>query len=395
MAEYNFDEYIDRTRSNSIKHAFKKEYQVPEDVIPLWVADMDFRSPKEVCSVIAEAGRFGIFGYAGVHADYFQAVHDWMLKRHGWDVKEEWMVRIPGVVCAIATAVRALTQEGDGVMIMQPVYHPFKNVLTANNRKVVTHCLKTEENKRFYIDFQEMEQQITEEQVKMLVLCTPHNPGGRIWSEEELKKIADICLRHHVYVVADEIHHDFILPGHTFTEWASVSEEMTQLSIICTAPSKTFNIAGLGLSNIFIPNEDIRREFEKEISRASIEASNVIALDACKAAYTFGEQWLDELLEYLNGNVALVREFLKENLPQVKLMEPDGTYLIWLDFSALGMDSDALEEFLVQKAKVWMNKGTVFGEGGECCFRMNLGSPRAVIRQALEQIKSAVDALSL
>lgn len=395
MAEYNFDEYIDRTRSNSIKHAFKKEYQVPEDVIPLWVADMDFRSPKEVCSVITEAGRFGIFGYAGVHADYFQAVHDWMLKRHGWDVKEEWMVRIPGVVCAIATAVRALTQEGDGVMIMQPVYHPFKNVLTANNRKVVTHCLKTEENKRFYIDFQEMEQQITEEQVKMLVLCTPHNPGGRIWSGEELKKIADICLRHHVYVVADEIHHDFILPGHTFTEWASVSEEMTQLSIICTAPSKTFNIAGLGLSNIFIPNEDIRREFEKEISRASIEASNVIALDACKAAYTFGEQWLDELLEYLNGNVALVREFLKENLPQVKLMEPDGTYLIWLDFSALGMDSDALEEFLVQKAKVWMNKGTVFGEGGECCFRMNLGSPRAVIRQALEQIKSAVDALSL
>lgn len=395
MAEYNFDEYIDRTRSNSIKHAFKKEYQVPEDVIPLWVADMDFRSPKEVCSVITEAGRFGIFGYAGVHADYFQAVHDWMLKRHGWDVKEEWMVRIPGVVCAIATAVRALTQEGDGVMIMQPVYHPFKNVLTANNRKVVTHCLKTEENKRFYIDFQEMEQQITEEQVKMLVLCTPHNPGGRIWSEEELEKIADICLRHHVYVVADEIHHDFILPGHTFTEWASVSEEMTQLSIICTAPSKTFNIAGLGLSNIFIPNEDIRREFEKEISRASIEASNVIALDACKAAYTFGEQWLDELLEYLNGNVALVREFLKENLPQVKLMEPDGTYLIWLDFSALGMDSDALEEFLVQKAKVWMNKGTVFGEGGECCFRMNLGSPRAVIRQALEQIKSAVDALSL
>ena len=395
MAEYNFDEYIDRTRSNSIKHAFKKEYQVPEDVIPLWVADMDFRSPKEVCSVITEAGRFGIFGYAGVHADYFQAVHDWMLKRHGWDVKEEWMVRIPGVVCAIATAVRALTQEGDGVMIMQPVYHPFKNVLTANNRKVVTHCLKTQENKRFYIDFQEMEQQITEEQVKMLVLCTPHNPGGRIWSEEELKKIADICLRHHVYVVADEIHHDFILPGHTFTEWASVSEEMTQLSIICTAPSKTFNIAGLGLSNIFIPNEDIRREFEKEISRASIEASNVIALDACKAAYTFGEQWLDELLEYLNGNVALVREFLKENLPQVKLMEPDGTYLIWLDFSALGMDSDALEEFLVQKAKVWMNKGTVFGEGGECCFRMNLGSPRAVIRQALEQIKSAVDALSL
>lgn len=395
MPEYNFDEYIDRTGSNSIKHAFKKEYHVPEDVIPLWVADMDFRSPKEVCDVIAEAGKFGIFGYAGVHDDYFEAIHAWMLKRHGWDVKEEWMVRIPGVVCAIATAVRALTEEGDDVMIMQPVYHPFKNVLVANNRKVVKHCLKTGEDGRFHIDFQEMERQIAEEDVKMLVLCTPHNPGGRIWDKEELEKIADICLRHQVYVVADEIHHDFILPGHTFTEWASVSEEMNQHSLICTAPSKTFNIAGLGLSNIFIPNEEIRKAFEKEISRASIEAGNVIALDACKAAYTYGENWLDELLEYLEGNVALVRSFLKENLPQIKLMEPDGTYLIWLDFSALGMDSDALDEFLIHKAKVWLNKGSMFGDGGERCFRMNLGSPRHVILKALEQIKEAVDTLDI
>ena len=395
MPEYNFDEYIDRTGSNSIKHAFKKEYHVPEDVIPLWVADMDFRSPKEVCDVIAEAGKFGIFGYAGVHDDYFEAIHAWMLKRHGWDVKEEWMVRIPGVVCAIATAVRALTEEGDGVMIMQPVYHPFKNVLVANNRKVVKHCLKTGEDGRFHIDFQVMERQIAEEDVKMLVLCTPHNPGGRIWDKEELEKIADICLRHQVYVVADEIHHDFILPGHTFTAWASVSEEMNQHSLICTAPSKTFNIAGLGLSNIVIPNEEIRKAFEKEISRASIEAGNVIALDACKAAYTYGENWLNELLEYLEGNVALVRSFLKENLPQIKLMEPDGTYLIWLDFSALGMDSDALDEFLIHKAKVWLNKGSMFGDGGERCFRMNLGSPRHVILKALEQIKEAVDTLEI
>ncbi|MFQ7881937.1 MAG: MalY/PatB family protein [Blautia producta] len=354
---------------------------------------MDFRSPREVCQVIAEAGKFGIFGYAGVHEDYFEAIHSWMLKRHGWDVKEEWMVRIPGVVCAIATAVRALTEEGDSVMIMQPVYHPFKNVLTANNRNVVKHCLKTGDDGRFHIDFQEMERQIETEKVKMLVLCTPHNPGGRIWSKEELEKTADICLRHQVYVVADEIHHDFILPGHTFIEWSSISEEMNQRSIICTAPSKTFNIAGLGLSNIFIPNLDIKKAVEQEISRASIEASNVIALDACKAAYAYGENWLDELLEYLDGNVALVRSFLKENLPQVRLMEPDGTYLIWLDFSALGLDSDALDDFLIQKAKVWLNKGTMFGDGGECCFRMNLGSPRHVVLKALEQIKEAVDTL--
>lgn len=393
MTAYNFDEYIDRTHTSSIKHGFKKEYGIPKDVIPLWVADMDFRSPKEVCQVIEESGRFGIFGYAGTHEDYFEAVAGWMRRRHGWEVKEEWMVRTPGVVCAIAMAVRALTQEGDGVMIMQPVYHPFKNVLTTNRRKVVKHCLKPGEDGRFQIDFQEMEQQIRDEQVKMLVLCTPHNPGGRIWSREELEKMAEICLKYHVLVVADEIHHDFILPGHEFTEWASIDDKMTQNSIICTAPSKTFNIAGLGLSNIFIPDENIRKAFTEELERASMEASNVISLEACKAAYTYGDTWLDELLVYLEDNVALVRDFLKEKLPQIKMMEPDGTYLIWLDFSALGMDSDALDDFLIHKAKVWMNKGTVFGDGGECCFRMNLGSPRAVIQKALEQIYEAVNAL--
>lgn len=394
MSTYNFDEYIDRTYTSSVKHGFKKEYGMPEDVIPLWVADMDFRSPAEVCQVIEEAGRFGVFGYADTHEDYFEAVSEWMRKRHGWDVKEEWMVRTPGVVCAIAAAVRAFTQEGDGVMIMQPVYHPFRNVLDANRRKAVKHCLTVGDDSRFHMDFDEMEQQIIQEQVKMMVLCTPHNPGGRIWSQEELGKIAEICLRHKVLVVADEIHHDFILPGRTFTEWASVNEEMAQNSIICTAPSKTFNIAGLGLSNIFIPNENIRKAFREELDRASMEASNVIALEACRAAYAHGEPWLDELLVYLDENVKLVRSFLKENLPQVKMMEPDGTYLLWLDFSDLGMDSDALDAFMIQKAKVWMNKGTMFGDGGQCCFRMNLGSPRAVIRQALEQICEAVKSLS-
>ena len=392
MSTYNFDEYMDRTKSDSVKHAFKKEYEVPEDVIPLWVADMDFRSPKEVCESITEAGKFGIFGYAGAHEAYFEAIHDWMLKRHGWDVKEEWMVRVPGVVCGIATAVRALTRPKDPVMIMQPVYHPFLNLLEANERTVVKHCLKIKDS-RFTIDFPEMERQIREEHVKMLILCTPHNPGGRIWSREELEQIAAICLKYQVYVVADEIHHDFVLPGHTHTEWASVNEEMTMRSVICTAPSKTFNIAGLGLSNIFIPNEEIRNEFKKELSRAAIEANNMIAMPACRAAYAYGETWLEELLLYLDGNLSLVRNFLKENLPQIKLMEPDGTYLLWLDFSALGMTDEELDTFMKEKAKVWMNIGSTFGDGGQGHFRMNIGSPRSVLEEALNRIKKAIDTL--
>ena len=395
MTTYNFDERIDRTNTTSVKHAFKKEFHLSQDVIPLWVADMDFRSPKEVCEAVEQAGKFGIFGYADSHDDYFDAIHSWMLRRHGWNVQKDWLVRTPGVVCAIAAAVHAFTCENDSVMIMQPVYHPFKNVLTTNHRHVVKHILKTDKNNRFYADFEEMERQIETEQVKLLILCTPHNPGGRIWTREELQKIAEICLRHQVLVFADEIHHDFILPGHTFTEWASISEEMNQNSIIGTAPSKTFNIAGLGLSNIFIPNPKLRKKFVQELHRSCIDANNVIALDACKAAYTFGETWLEELLVYLQGNVDFVRSFLKEHLPHAKMMEPDGTYLLWIDFSSMALSANMthaeFEKFLLEKAGVWMNNGTMFGDGGCGCFRMNIGCPRSVLEQALKQIKEAAD----
>lgn len=395
MITYNFDEIIDRTATTSVKHAFKKEFQLSQDVIPLWVADMDFRSPKEVCEAVENAGKFGVFGYSDTHEDYFDAIHSWMLRRHGWEVQKDWLVRTPGVVCAIAAAVHAFTYENDSVMIMQPVYHPFKNVLTSNNRHVVKHILKTGNDHRFYINFEEMDRQMEEEHVKMLILCTPHNPGGRIWSREELKQIAEICLRHHVLVFADEIHHDFILPGHTFTEWASISEEMNQNSIIGTAPSKTFNIAGLGLSNIFIPNQRLRQKFVRELHRSCIDANNIIALDACRAAYTYGETWLEELLIYLKGNVDFIRSFLSEHLPDVKMMEPDGTYLLWLDFSSMAsaahMNSKDLENFFLEKAKVWMNNGTMFGDGGDFCFRMNIGCPRSVLEQAMKQIKEAAD----
>lgn len=393
MKTYDFDAYIDRTKTTSIKHAFKKDYQIPEDAIPLWIADMDFRSPDEVCKAVEDAGKFGIFGYSEGHDDYYNAVINWMTRRHNWTPKKDWIICTPGVVCAISIAIKALTQPQDAVMIMQPVYNPFKDAILSNHRKLVENPLLIKEDGRFYIDFENMEEQFARENVKMLVLCTPHNPGGRVWSKEELQKIIQLCLRYHVLVVADEIHHDFTFPGHPHTEFAPLDKEMEQNCVICTAPSKTFNIAGLGLSNIFIPNPALRSAFQTEMNSTGIEANNIVSLDACKAAYNFGEEWLDQLLVYIKGNADYVQDFLSANIPQITMMPLDGTYLAWLDFSALGMKQSELCEFLLQKAKLWMCDGELYGTGGTSKMRINLGCSRPVLEKAMRQLADAVSAL--
>lgn len=390
MKTYDFDTIIDRTNTTSIKHAFKDELQVPHDSIPLWVADMDFRSPREVCEAVKAAGEFGVFGYSKGHEDYYQAVIQWMKKRHGWTPEKEWMICTPGVVCAISIAVQAFTEKGDSVMIMQPVYHPFKNAVIRNHRRLVENPLLIGEDGRFQIDFTQMEEQFRTQQVKLFVLCTPHNPGGRVWTREELEKIIDLCLRYNVLVVADEIHHDFTFPGHPHIEFAPLNKEMEQRSIICTAPSKTFNIAGLGLSNIFIPNKELREKFQEIMDCTGLDVVNLVSMEACKAAYTYGEDWLEQLLVYIKQNADYIQNFLKENLPQITMMPMDGTYLAWLDFSGLGLSQDQLNDFLLNKAKLWMNDGEIFGTGGTGHMRLNLGCPRSVLVQAMEQLKDAV-----
>lgn len=385
---YNFDEIIDRSKTISVKQGFRKEHGLDDDVIALWVADMDFRSPKECCESVVKAGELGIFGYAGEKDAYFEALQGWMKKRHRWDIKKEWVIRTPGVVSALAFAVRALTKEGEGVMIMRPVYPPFTAVVTGLDRKLVLHELKLDENTRFQIDFDEMERQMKEEEVKAFILCSPHNPGGRIWSSEELDKIADLCLKYGVYLITDEIHHDFILPGRSFTPVGTIEKIMDQ-AVICTAPSKTFNIAGLDISNIMIPNEEIRARFQKELNAVHVGANNLIGMECCRLCYENGEQWLDELLVYLNDNVSIVREAVSK-IPGARMMEPEGTYLPWVDLNAvmekMGLDENAFQQKLQHEAKVWLNPGSMFGEEGTGWFRVNIGCPHATLVEAMNRI---------
>lgn len=393
MKIYDFDKYIDRTKTTSIKHAFKEEYHVPADVIPLWVADMDFRSPDEVCQAVEEAGHFGIFGYSSPKEDYYHAVINWLTRRHNWTPKEDWLICTPGVVCAISIAVKALTAPGDAVMIMQPVYHPFKNAVVRNERTLVENPLLLGEDHRFYMDFEKIEAQFAKEKVKLLILCTPLNPGGRVWTKEELERLIDLCLKYQVKVIADEIHHDFVFPGHKHTEFAPLNKDMQENCIICTAPSKTFNIAGLGLSNIFIPNKELRTAFQKELDCTGLDIVNLVSMEACKAAYSHGEDWLEQLLVYIKQNSDYVQNFLAENLPQITMMPLDGTYLAWLDFSGLQMSQEALNDFLLNKAKIWLNSGDIFGMGGEGHMRLNIGCPRSVLERAMEQLNISVKEL--
>lgn len=386
--QYDFDTPIDRTHTWSIKHDFKKENGKADDILPLWVADMDFRSPDSVVEVLKKAVDHGIFGYSRADESYFDAVAAWYQKRHHLTLQPEWMTCTPGIVFALSIAVRAFTQEGDAVLIQPPVYHPFSRAILRNKRTLVENPLVLKDG-HYEMDLEELEQKVLDEHVKLMILCNPHNPVGRVWTREELTALADICLRHHVYVISDEIHGDFVWQGHEQTPYASISEEACLHSMMCTAPSKTFNLAGMVTSNLFIPDPEMRRKFRSELLDVGQENMNRLGLFACRAAYESGGEWLDQLIGYLAGNLALVRDFCKNRVPQIQLVEPEGTYLAWLDCRELGMTDDELMAFFSNEAKVWLDPGTHSGEQGSGFMRFNLGSSRSVIAQALDQIEAA------
>ena len=389
---YNFDEVISRKGTNSLKYDFSEKRGKPKDILPLWVADMDFQVPEAVSKKLSELARHGIFGYSEAGTSYFEAIANWMRTYHGWHVKEEWLVKTPGVVFAIAMAIRALTKEGDSVLIQQPVYYPFSEVIVENSRKLVNSPLIYSEGK-YHIDFEDFENKIVENKVKLFVLCNPHNPVGRVWTKEELIKLGDICLEHGVVVVSDEIHQDFTYAGYKHEVFMNLKQGYEEITITCTAPSKTFNLAGLQVSNIFIANPTLRHKLRKEIVKAGYSQLNSAGLVACEAAYTEGRGWLDELKAYLTENLNFVREFLKEGLPQIKLVEPEGTYLVWLDFRALGLKEEELETLIVEKAKLWLDSGIIFGESGEGFERINIACPRRILEQALKQLLSSIKEL--
>ena len=387
---YDFDKVIDRHGTNCLKFDFAKERGKNGDELSLWVADMDFQVAKPITDALQAQVNHGIYGYTEVKYDYFEIVKNWFKDNFDWEIKKGSLVKTPGVVYAIAMAVKAFTKEGEAVIIQQPVYYPFSEMIIANNRKLVNSPLVLKDG-RYEIDFEDFEKKIVENNVKLFILCSPHNPVGRVWSVEELKKIGDICIKHNVVIFSDEIHADFVYEPNKHHVFASLGESYAANSVIATAPSKSFNIAGLQVSNIFIENKKLRDAFRNEIVKSGYSQLNTMGLVAARAAYESGKEWLDEVRAYIRDNLIFFRDYLKENIGELSLIEPEGTYLVWVDFGKLGLSEKQREDLIVNKAKLWIDSGAMFGVDGEGFERFNIACPRSYLKQALDSLKKAVE----
>lgn len=392
MREQNldFDEVVNRKHTDSLKYDFAVQRGRPADVLPLWVADMDFKTSSHILDAVAKRTEHGIFGYTEAGASYYEAVSEWMKNHHGMQTKQEWMVNTPGIVFAIAMAVKAYTKEGDAVLIQQPVYYPFYETIVDNQRVAVSSDLVLGEDGKYHIDFNDFEEKIRKHHIKLFLLCSPHNPVGRVWTEEELVRIGQICLDNGVTVVSDEIHEDFVFDGYRHIPFADIREEHRQITVTCTSPGKTFNLAGFQISNIFIADPELRRRFAEQIRACGYSQLNTLGLTACEAAYRYGEEWYQAMMRYLKGNLDFLRAFAKERLPQIRLIEPEGTYLVWLDFRSLGLKRQELEDLIVNKAGLWLDGGEMFGSAGAGFQRVNIAASRTVLKQALEQLEKAL-----
>lgn len=392
MIKYDFDKVIDRSNNYSSKWDELEKVFGREDLLPMWVADMDFMSPKPVIDAIVARAKQGIYGYTSRPESYFESVAKWMRKRHNWEVKTDWMIFTPGVVPALSFIVNAFTNPGDKVIVQPPVYYPFFRVIEDNGRRVVNNPLLFKDG-RYTMDFEDLEKKVKDPLVKLLFLCSPHNPVGRVWSKEELEKLGRICIDNNVLIISDEIHQDILYPGIRHTPFASISEEFALNSITCTSPSKTFNLAGLQTSTIIIPNKIYREVYRSFMERIHLLRNNVFGLVALEAAYTHGEEWLDQFLEYLEGNLRTLTEGMEKDIPQIKIIKPEGTYLAWMDCGNLSLDSKQLNDFMINKARLALDDGEWFGLGGKGFQRINLACPRVYINEALARLKKAVDRL--
>ncbi|MCH5139107.1 pyridoxal phosphate-dependent aminotransferase [Clostridiaceae bacterium UIB06] len=388
--KYDFDKVFDKENTDSVKWNFAEKVLGDKDVIPMWIADMDFQTVPEVKEAIIKRASQGVYGYSETLNGYYDSITNWIEKRHQWKIEREWLCISPGVVTALSLVVKALTHPGDKVVIQSPVYYPFFNSILRNGCEIVNNPLKAVEG-RYHVDYEDLEEKVKDERVKLMIICNPHNPVGRVWTKEELQRIGEICLKNDVLVVADEIHSDLIYKGHKYTPFASISKEFEQNSITCTAPSKTFNLAGLQTSNIIIPNEKLRREYNIALENIGISRLNLFGVIGCEAAYKYGEEWLDELLDYLEENKRYTEKYISEKIPKLKVVKAEGTYLLWINFRELGMNSKELKKFMLTKAKVAFNEGFIFGEGGEGFERMNIACPRSILQEALRRIEEAVN----
>ena len=361
-----------------------------QDVIPMWVADMDFPAPPEVQDTLHKAVDHGIFGYTETDAEYHSLVAAWYRRRMDWDVQPEWILPAPGVMFAISAAIRSMTAPGDSILICQPVYHLFTKIISANDRNLVISELQLR-NGKYEIDFADLEQKIRSKSVKVFLLCSPHNPVGRVWTREELLEIGRICQKHHVYIISDEIHSDFVFDGYRHIPIASLSEELSSITVTCTAPTKTFNLAGTQAANMIISDPHLRRKIQHTCHATGFLHLNLMGITATKAAYQYGEPWLDTLLCYLQDNVKLLRDFCNSSKGKLSLIEPEGTYLMWLDCRNLRISDAELKALFLEKARVRLNNGYTFGAGGNGFVRMNIACPKSVLQTALGRIGKALD----
>ncbi len=383
--KYDFDKIVDRSNTNCVKYDLRQNVFGNEKVIPMWVADMDFETPDFARDAVIRRAMHPVYGYHFKDDAYFDSIIGWIGRRHQWKIEKEWMSFTPGVVCGFNMAVMALTHEGDEVIIQSPVYPPFHHAVSGHGRKLIYNTLKVGEQ-GCEMDFDLLERQA--KSAKMLILCNPHNPVGRSWRREELIRLGEICMKNNLVVISDEIHCDLVLPGHKHTPFASISEDFAQHSITFHAASKTFNLAGLATSTAIIPNAELRNAFNTYVHSMEADLGNIFGKVSTQAAMTYGDEWLDQLLVYVQGNVDYVSEFLTVNLPKVKFFKPEATYMMWLDFSGYGLPEETLWQMLTQKANLGFNRGSEFGVEGTSHFRVNLACPMSVVKQAMNQLKA-------
>lgn len=383
---YDFDKIIDRTESDCEKYGHTATIFGTADVLPLWIADMDFASGDFIIDAIKRRADHMIFGYTFRSECYNDAIIRWLERRTGWHVVPEWLAFSPGVVAGVTFAMLATTHENDGVLIQPPVYHPFARAINLNNRRVVTNpLLNTPAG--YVIDFEDFEAKI--QQVKAFILCNPHNPTGRCFTRDELRLMGELCVKHGVRIISDEIHSDFVFKPHFHTHIASISPDFAEHTITLIAPSKSFNIAGFCTAVAIIPNAELMCAYQTEIMKIHVDNSNIFGAEALKAAYTKGDEWMDQMVEYLDGNIDMVITQLRDHIPSVRCHKPEATFLLWLDFSQWGLTQEQLNEFLIKEAHLGMNCGTIFGEEGYAHERMNVGAPRSVIQRAVNQLIEA------
>ena len=385
--KYNFDEVIDRSKFNSKKwnpNIYKSTFNNHEDLLPLWVADMDFKVAQPILDSLEEIVKHGVLGYTAPDDEYFHSIINWNKKRKNCDVKKEWMIYTNGVVPAISFISQNFVNEDENILIQTPVYPPFKLIPEANNRKVFINPL-INNNGYYTVDYEDFEKKIIENNIKIFILCNPHNPVGRVWKKEELEKMGDICLKYNVLIISDEIHSDLIFKEHKHTSFLTLDKKYWDNLFVCTAPSKTFNLAGLQTSIIFVPNENLRKIYQNALGKIRMETPNTFGIAGVKAGYLYGEDWLDQVIEYLDKNRYFIQEFIKKNMPEINYYLPEGTYLAWIDFSKV-LKNEEIVEFFEEKAKIAIDYGDWFGEEGKGYIRLNFACPKSILEEALNRI---------